>query len=93
MKPPITPDGRYFVVRGGLWRCSNPHLSEVRRDDTDRKSIMASCSFGRPVTTCDEMKEAVATYAARAAEKMRRQGLATASIAAAKRAEASWASS
>lgn len=28
---PITPDGRYFVVRGRLWRCSNPHLDEARR--------------------------------------------------------------
>jgi hypothetical protein len=26
-----TPDGRYIVVRGRLWRKSNPHLSEVRR--------------------------------------------------------------
>lgn len=24
---PITPDGRYFVVKGRLWRLSNPHLS------------------------------------------------------------------
>ena len=24
---PTTPDGRYFVVRGRLWRCSNPALS------------------------------------------------------------------
>lgn len=23
---PTTPDGRYFVVRGRLWRCSNPAL-------------------------------------------------------------------
>jgi DNA polymerase V len=46
----------------------------------DRKSIMASRSFGRPVTTREEMEEAVATYAARAAEKMRRQGLATCSM-------------
>ena len=29
--PPVTPDGRYFVVRGRLWRCSNPQLpAEVR---------------------------------------------------------------
>ena len=28
---PRTPDGRYFVVRGRLWRTSNPHLSEDRR--------------------------------------------------------------
>ena len=25
---PTTPDGRYFVVRGRLWRCSNPSLPE-----------------------------------------------------------------
>ena len=23
---PVTPDGRYFVVRGRLWRCSNPAI-------------------------------------------------------------------
>jgi hypothetical protein len=23
-----TPDGRYFVVNGQLWRCSNPSLTE-----------------------------------------------------------------
>ena len=26
---PSTPDGRYFVVRGRLWRKSNPALSEA----------------------------------------------------------------
>jgi hypothetical protein len=31
MTAPITPDGRYFVVRARLWRCSNPHLSVARR--------------------------------------------------------------
>jgi hypothetical protein len=30
---PTTPDGRYFVVKGQLWRCSNPSLSdEVRQN-------------------------------------------------------------
>lgn len=29
--PPITPDGRYLVVRGRLWRCSNPDLSPEHR--------------------------------------------------------------
>lgn len=28
---PTTPDGRYFVVRGRLWRCANPSLPEDRR--------------------------------------------------------------
>jgi hypothetical protein len=28
---PVTPDGRYFVVRGRLWRCSNPQLADEER--------------------------------------------------------------
>ncbi|HHJ1297431.1 MULTISPECIES: hypothetical protein [Pseudomonas] len=28
---PTTPDGRYFVVKGQLWRCTNPSLSECDR--------------------------------------------------------------
>ncbi len=28
----VTPDGRYFVVRGRLWRMSNPALTEDRRE-------------------------------------------------------------
>jgi len=28
---PVTPDGRYFVVRGRLWRRSNPALDEGLR--------------------------------------------------------------
>jgi hypothetical protein len=29
--PPVTPDGRYLVVRGRLWRRANPHLPEADR--------------------------------------------------------------
>lgn len=32
MKYPATPDGRYFVVRGRLWRASNPSLPATERD-------------------------------------------------------------
>lgn len=39
------------------------------------KSIMASRSFGRPVTSLDELRQAVATFTSRAAEKLRRQNL------------------
>lgn len=46
----------------------------------NRKSLIASRSFGRPVETLTEMQEAVAAYASRAAEKMRRQNLATANL-------------
>lgn len=28
---PVTPDGRYFVVRGRLWRTLNPSLTEAER--------------------------------------------------------------
>lgn len=31
MRYPVTPDGRYFVVRGRLWRRSNPALPEPER--------------------------------------------------------------
>ncbi len=31
MKHPVTPDGRYFVVRGRLWRMANPALPDARR--------------------------------------------------------------
>lgn len=36
-----TPDGRYLVVKGRLWRCSNPDLPEqVYRDQV--KSLMSA---------------------------------------------------
>lgn len=28
----VTPDGRYFVVRGRLWRMANPSLASDERD-------------------------------------------------------------
>lgn len=28
---PVTPDGRYFVVRGRLWRMSDPSLADDER--------------------------------------------------------------
>ncbi|WP_147820920.1 Y-family DNA polymerase [Salidesulfovibrio onnuriiensis] len=38
-----------------------------------KKNIVSSRSFGRPVKTLDDMREAVACYVTRAAEKLRRQ--------------------
>ena len=38
---PTTPDGRYFVVRGRLWRCSNPALSAEARDERVRDLMSA----------------------------------------------------
>ena len=41
-----------------------------------RKSLAVTRSFGTPVTTWPEMEQAIAAYATRAAEKLRRHGLA-----------------
>lgn len=30
--PLRTPDGRYIIVRGRLWRAANPHLPEAERE-------------------------------------------------------------
>lgn len=40
-----------------------------------RKSLAVTRSFGRPVLTWPEMEQAIAAYATRAAEKLRRSGL------------------
>ncbi|MBS1154453.1 MAG: protein DNA-repair protein [Proteobacteria bacterium] len=47
----------------------------------DKQQIMCSRSFGRNVTTEQELAEAISTYAARAAEKLRRQKSAAGALA------------
>ncbi len=42
----------------------------------DRKSIVVSRSFGRPIETLEEMRQAIVVYASTAAAKLRRQDLA-----------------
>ena len=46
MKHPVTPDGRYFVVRGRLWRMSDPALDPARREALVR-DLMAARSAKR----------------------------------------------
>lgn len=38
---PVTPDGRYFVVRGRLWRISNPDLPSDQRESLVKKLMDA----------------------------------------------------
>lgn len=51
---PTTPDGRYFVVKGKLWRCSNPSLPEdIRQCLVDelmaaRREVKAAKACGDP---------------------------------------------
>jgi hypothetical protein len=41
MKERITPDGRYFVVRGRLWRRANPDLPSDQREKLVRELMNA----------------------------------------------------
>ncbi|QCY15050.1 MULTISPECIES: hypothetical protein [Pseudomonas] len=51
---PTTPDGRYFVVKGQLWRCSNPSLNEDVRQRlvndlmAARREVKAAKASGDP---------------------------------------------
>jgi DNA polymerase V len=46
----------------------------------DKKNICCSRSFGHPIDSLDELAEAIAFFAARGAEKLRRQKLAASSV-------------
>jgi hypothetical protein len=51
---PITPDGRYFVVRGRLWRCANPALPLEERARLTRELMDARRDVGRAKRTKDD---------------------------------------
>ena len=48
---------------------------DERDYDADPESISCSRSFGKPVTTIEEIGESLAAYASQAAEKLRRHGM------------------
>jgi hypothetical protein len=60
---PTTPDDRYFVVRGRLWRRSDPSLSEERRSELVGELMRARRAVGIAMRHDD----AVALAAARSA--------------------------
>ena len=43
---PVTPDGRYLVVRGRLWRRSDPSLTDERRADLVAELMSARKKVG-----------------------------------------------
>jgi hypothetical protein len=53
MKYPVTPDGRYFVVRGRLWRCSDPRLPAGRRTQLMVELMNARRDKGRAMRADD----------------------------------------
>ena len=51
MQHPHTPDGRYFVVRGQLWRTSNPDLEPGLRERLVVELMAARRDVPRPGMT------------------------------------------
>jgi hypothetical protein len=56
-KYPTTPDQRYFVVKGRLWRTSNPALAPEARQDLVDKLMKARRDVGAAVKTNDQEAE------------------------------------
>lgn len=54
MRHPVTPDGRYFVVRGRLWRMADPSLPEERRALLTRELMAARRAVGTALRSGDE---------------------------------------
>jgi hypothetical protein len=61
--PPVTPDGRYIVVRGRLWRRTNPHLAEAERQKLIHDLMEARRAVGRALKAGDPPALAVARAA------------------------------
>jgi hypothetical protein len=62
MKERVTPDGRYFVVRGRLWRRANPSLPADRREllvrelMNARRAVKAALRTGVPAELAQARK-------------------------------------
>nr|CUT16714.1 hypothetical protein CDS [Bradyrhizobium sp.] len=47
LQHPVTPDGRYFVVRGRLWRMSDPDLAVQDKERRAADGCAASREGGQ----------------------------------------------
>lgn len=52
---PPTPDGRYFVVRGRLWRLSDPRLCTAERTDLVDRLMRARRAIGAAKMSEDKL--------------------------------------
>jgi hypothetical protein len=64
----ITPDGRYFVVRGRLWRRTNPELPAERRAALVRELMAARRAVQAALRSGDSQALALARRAVDAAK-------------------------
>jgi hypothetical protein len=67
-QPPVTPDGRYIVVRGRLWRRADPHLTEADRQALVVRLMNARRAVGQALRAGDEPAVAEARAAVDAAK-------------------------
>lgn len=56
-KHPVTPDGRYFVVSGRLWRMSNPELAPELRQQLVQDLMNARRQVGAALKAQDREAE------------------------------------
>lgn len=66
--PPVTPDGRYIVVRGRLWRRANPSLDDAQRDAHTRELMDARRAVRRALSDGDSTAETHARQRVHAAK-------------------------
>jgi hypothetical protein len=70
VKHPVTPDGRYFVVRGRLWRMADPGLDDAERADLVHRRLMAARRAVRDAKRNADLKAEAA--ARRAVDEVKR---------------------
>ena len=68
---PRTPDGRYFVAKNRLWRCTNPRLGEEEK----RRHIKALMKARRAVRTAQQHDDEDALRQAREAVQAAKEAL------------------
>ncbi len=66
---PVTLDGRYFVVRGRLWRTSDPTLPPERRETLVHDLMQARRDVGTAKRSADSAAEADARTRVDAAKR------------------------
>lgn len=79
MRYPVTLDDRYFVVKGQLWRCSNPSLDEDTRKQLVKDLMQARRSVKAALKSGDD-----------AALKSARQQVHAAKVALGERGDVWW---
>lgn len=65
---PLTPDGRYMVVRGRLWRRANPHLPRTERESFVRQLMDARREVKAALATGDKERLSAARRSVNAAK-------------------------